>query len=116
MFYGAQHLAHKYGGEVLPSNSKWSCNLSFVDDLLIKGIPIGSWVWMMGVLFLASEDTKLLLLHDVDRAGYILKMSTMRFSFIRIYHSTDGKILLKNFLVDLWLLSGWIQHLLLKKQ
>ena len=48
--YGAQHLAHKYGGEVLPSKIReyGRANLSFVDDLhlLLKGIPIGLQVWM----------------------------------------------------------------------
>ena len=33
--FGAQHLAHKYGGEVLPSKIReyGRANLSFVDDL-----------------------------------------------------------------------------------
>ena len=48
--YGAQHLAHKFGGEVLPSKIReyGRANLSFVDDThpLLKGVPKGSQVWM----------------------------------------------------------------------
>ncbi|MDD4645597.1 MAG: GMP synthase (glutamine-hydrolyzing), partial [Bacteroidales bacterium] len=48
--YGAQYLAHFFGGEVLPSNQReyGRANLSFVDqaDALFKGIPLNSQVWM----------------------------------------------------------------------
>ena len=48
--YGAQHLAHEFGGEVLPSNSReyGRANLSFVDtkSKLMKDVPADSQVWM----------------------------------------------------------------------
>ena len=78
--YGAQHLAHKYGGEVLPSKIReyGRANLSFVDDShpLLKGIPSGSQVWMShgdtisslpkGYKIIAST-------HDVECAGYFIE-------------------------------------------
>ena len=48
--YGAQHLAHNFGGEVLPSNTReyGRANLVFVDnnDPLFKNISSGTQVWM----------------------------------------------------------------------
>ena len=48
--YGAQYLAHKFGGEVLPSKIReyGRANLSFVDNSnpLMKDVPNGSQVWM----------------------------------------------------------------------
>ena len=48
--YGAQWMAHKFGGEVLPSKMReyGRANLSFVNDnnILFKGITKNSQVWM----------------------------------------------------------------------
>ena len=108
--YGAQHLAHKYGGEVLPSKIReyGRANLSFVDDLhpLLKGVPIGSQVWMSHGDTISSlpEGYKIIAsTHDVECAGYYIENeSTYAIQFHpEVYHSTDGKILLKNFLVDI---------------
>ena len=108
--YGAQHLAHKFGGEVLPSKIReyGRANLSFVDDThpLLKGVPKGSQVWMshgdtistlpQGYNIIAST-------HDVECAGfYIENESTYAIQFHpEVYHTTDGATLLKNFLVDI---------------
>ena len=108
--YGAQHLAHKYGGEVLPSKIReyGRANLSFVDDShpLLKGIPSGSQVWMShgdtisslpkGYKIIAST-------HDVECAGYFIENeNTYGIQFHpEVYHSSDGATLLKNFLVGI---------------
>lgn len=108
--YGAQHLAHKFGGEVLPSKIReyGRANLSFVDtsNPLMKGIPNGSQVWMSHGDTIASlpegyqviTSTK-----DVKVAGYhIVGEETYAIQFHpEVYHSTDGKTLLSNFLVDI---------------
>ena len=48
--YGAQHLAHHFGGEVLPSNTReyGRANLSFVDNenQMMKNVAFNSQVWM----------------------------------------------------------------------
>ena len=108
--YGAQHLAHKFGGDVLPSKIReyGRANLSFVDDShpLLKGVPTGSQVWMshgdtiaklpVGYKVIAST-------HDVECAGYYIENEeTYAIQFHpEVYHSTDGTTLLKNFLVDI---------------
>ena len=108
--YGAQYLAHKYGGEVLPSKIReyGRANLSFVDDIhpLLKGFSIGSQVWMSHGDTIASlpEGYKIIAsTHDVECAGYhIDNETTYGIQFHpEVYHSTDGIILLKNFLVDI---------------
>ena len=108
--YGAQHLAHKYGGEVLPSKIReyGRANLSFVDDShpLLKGVPQGSQVWMSHGDTIAKlpEGYKIIAsTHDVECAGYYIENeSTYAIQFHpEVYHSTDGKTLLKNFLVDI---------------
>ena len=110
MCYGAQHLAHKYGGEVLPSEIReyGRAYLSFVDDTnpLMKGIPKNSQVWM------SHGDTISKLPHgykiitstnDVEVAGYQIEgEDSYAIQFHpEVYHSTDGTTLLSNFLVDI---------------
>jgi len=108
--YGAQHLAHKFGGDVLPSKIReyGRANLSFVDDShpLLKGVPTGSQVWMSHGDTIAKlpEGYKVIAsTHDVECAGYYIENEeTYAIQFHpEVYHSTDGTTLLKNFLVDI---------------
>lgn len=108
--YGAQHLAHKFGGEVLPSKIReyGRANLSFVDDTnpLMKGVPNNSQVWMSHGDTIAKlpEGYKIITsTKDVEVAGYQIEgESTYAIQFHpEVYHSTDGKTLLSNFLVDI---------------
>ncbi|MCS5662854.1 MAG: glutamine-hydrolyzing GMP synthase [Flavobacteriales bacterium] len=108
--YGAQHLAHKFGGEVLPSKIReyGRANLSFVDDShpLLKGVPMGSQVWMShgDTISTLPEGYKIIAsTHDVECAGYYIENeNTYAIQFHpEVYHSTDGATLLKNFLVDI---------------
>ena len=107
--YGAQYLAHFSGGEVAPSNTReyGRANLSFVaEHLFFDGIEKGSQVWMShsdtikdlpkGGLLLAST-------HDVENAAYTIDgETTFAIQFHpEVYHSTDGKQLLENFLVKI---------------
>jgi GMP synthase (glutamine-hydrolysing) len=108
--YGAQHLAHKFGGEVLPSKIReyGRANLSFVDDThpLLKRVPKGSQVWMShgDTISTLPEGYKVIAsTHDVECAGYYIENEdTYGIQFHpEVYHSTDGAALLKNFLVDI---------------
>ena len=107
--FGAQYLASNYGGEVLPSTIReyGRANLSFVDqeNILTKGMSEGSQVWMShgdtiknvpaGYKVIASTK-------DVEFAGFeIENEQTFGIQFHpEVYHSSEGTILLKNFLVN----------------
>ncbi|MCF8715178.1 glutamine-hydrolyzing GMP synthase [Joostella atrarenae] len=108
--YGAQYLAHFGGGEVAPSNTRefGRANLSFIaeDQLFFEDISVGSQVWMShsdtikklpeGGVILASTN-------DVKNASYKIEgEETYAIQFHpEVYHSTDGKQLLENFLVKI---------------
>ena len=108
--YGAQHLAHKFGGVVLPSKIReyGRANLSFVDDTnpLMKGVPKNSQVWMShgDTISKLPDGYKIITsTKDVEVAGYQIEgEDSYAIQFHpEVYHSTDGKTLLSNFLVDI---------------
>jgi GMP synthase (glutamine-hydrolysing) len=108
--YGAQHLAHEFGGEVLPSNTReyGRANLSFVDteNELMKGVSPDSQVWMSHGDTIATipDNYKVIAsTHDVKVAAYHIQGEpTYALQFHpEVYHSKDGAIILKNFLVDI---------------
>jgi GMP synthase (glutamine-hydrolysing) len=108
--YGAQYLAHFSGGNVAPSNTReyGRANLSFIDnqDLFFKGVSKGSQVWMSHSDTIKTLPTNGVLLastHDVENAAYkIERESTYAIQFHpEVYHSTDGKQILENFLVSI---------------
>tara|TARA_B100000795_G_scaffold227305_1_gene183609 strand:- start:133 stop:1665 length:1533 start_codon:yes stop_codon:yes gene_type:complete len=108
--YGAQHLAHKFGGEVLASKIReyGRANLSYVDEShpLLKGVPNGSQVWMShgDTISKLPEGYKVIAsTKDVECAGYYIENeSTYAIQFHpEVYHTKDGATLLKNFLVDI---------------
>ncbi|MGJ8734352.1 MAG: glutamine-hydrolyzing GMP synthase [Cellulophaga sp.] len=108
--YGAQYLAHFSGGEVAPSNTReyGRANLSFVkeEETFLKNIEVGSQVWMSHsdtIKSLPTNGTLLASTHDVQNAAYKIEgEDTYAIQFHpEVYHSTDGKQLLENFLVDI---------------
>ena len=108
--YGAQYLAHFKGGEVAPSNTReyGRANLSFVDsgELFLAGISEGSQVWMSHsdtIKTLPTGGKLLASTHDVQNAAYKIEgEDTYAIQFHpEVYHSTDGKKLLENFLVKI---------------
>lgn len=108
--YGAQYLAHFSGGEVAPSNIReyGRANLSFVksDDDFFKNINEGSQVWMSHSDTIKQLPTNGVLLastKDVENAAYKIEgETTYAIQFHpEVYHSTDGKKLLENFLVGI---------------
>ncbi|OEK07729.1 glutamine-hydrolyzing GMP synthase [Flavivirga aquatica] len=108
--YGAQYLAHFSGGEVAPSNTReyGRANLSFIknDEAFFNNINEGSQVWMSHSDTIKSLPTKGVLLastNDVKNAAYKIEgETTFAIQFHpEVYHSTDGKQLLENFLVNI---------------
>jgi GMP synthase (glutamine-hydrolysing) len=108
--YGAQYLAHFSGGEVAESNTReyGRANLNFVEqnEPFLKDISAGSQVWMSHSDTIKSLPTNGKLLastHDVKNAAYKIEgETTYAIQFHpEVYHSTDGKQLLENFLVTI---------------
>ena len=108
--YGAQHLAHEFGGDVLPSDIReyGRANLSFVDikNELMKGVPCKSQVWMSHgdtianlpdsyKIIASTDDVKVAAYHIEGEQTYALQFHP------EVYHSKDGTTILKNFLVDI---------------
>ena len=107
--FGAQFLAHNFGGEVLPSAIReyGRANLSFVntENVLTKGLTNGSQVWMShgDTIKVIPEGYKVVAsTSDVEVAGFQIEgEETFGIQFHpEVYHSTEGATLLKNFLVD----------------
>lgn len=108
--FGAQYLSQSYGGEVLPSTIReyGRANLSFVNQNheLTKGMSTGSQVWMShgDTIKKVPENYEIIAsTHDVEVAGYHIKgEQTYGIQFHpEVYHSLEGSILLKNFIVDI---------------
>lgn len=104
--YGAQLLAHFYGGEVGKSNSReyGRANLSFVEDNnpLFKDISNESQVWMSHadtILKVPANYNIIASTHDVKVAGFaVTGEQTWGIQFHpEVYHSTEGAVLLQNF-------------------
>lgn len=108
--YGAQYLAHFFGGMVEPSNIReyGRANLSFIEpkEKLFQGIEKGSQVWMSHsdtIEKLPKGAVRLASTNDVENVAYkIENEQTYAIQFHpEVYHSTDGAKLLKNFLVEI---------------
>lgn len=107
--FGAQYLANNFGGEVLPSTIReyGRANLSSVDEtnILTKGMTVGSQVWMSHgdtIKKVPSNYKIIASTKDVEVAGFEIEgENTFGIQFHpEVYHSTEGSILLKNFLVN----------------
>jgi GMP synthase (glutamine-hydrolysing) len=108
--YGAQFLAQQYGGDVQASSKReyGRANLSFVDheQPLMKGVSSESQVWMShaDTIYSLPPQTKIFCsTDDVKIAGYRFENEdTYAIQFHpEVFHSTDGKTLLQNFVVGI---------------
>ena len=108
--YGAQYIAKISGGDILPSKIReyGRANLSFVNNKnpLLKDVPNDSQVWMSHgdtISTLPSDFEVIASTKDVKVAAYkIEREETYAIQFHpEVYHSTDGKQLLQNFLIDI---------------
>ena len=108
--FGAQYLAHFSGGNVAPSNTReyGRAHLSFVkkDEAFFQQISEGSQVWMShsdtikelptnGVLLASTNDVKNAAFKIDGEQTYAIQFHP------EVYHTTDGKKLLENFLVSI---------------
>lgn len=122
--YGAQVLAHFYGGEVGKSNSReyGRANLMFVDssNALLKNISDNSQVWMSHadtILNIPDSHQIIASTHDVKVAGFAIhEEQTWGIQFHpEVYHSSEGSLLLSNFVMDVcgckgsWTSSSFIE-------
>jgi len=108
--YGAQYLAHNFGGEVGASNTReyGRANLSFIKlkELFFEGVSEGSQVWMSHsdtIVDLPEQFELIGSTQDVKNAAFKIKdESTYGIQFHpEVYHSKDGLTILKNFLVNI---------------
>jgi GMP synthase (glutamine-hydrolysing) len=108
--YGAQYMAHFYGGEVAPSDSReyGRAKLGFIDHDcdLFKEMNSHSQVWMSHgdtIIKLPKNYKVVASTEDVNFAAYkIDNEPTYGIQFHpEVYHTTEGQQLLKNFIVDI---------------
>ncbi len=131
--YGAQYLAHFYGGEVGKSNSReyGRAFLQYADtkNPLFANMSQNSQVWMShGDTIIKTPDNYKIIAstHDVKVAAFAVEgEKTFGIQFHpEVYHSTEGTHLLKNFVYDIcgctgnWTPSSFIEETVadLKKQ
>lgn len=108
--YGAQYLAHFHGGNVAPSNTREYGRARLAEimpnETLFAHIEAGSQVWMSHsdtIAELPEGAVRLASTHDVANAAYKIQgEATYAIQFHpEVYHSTDGKQLLENFLIHI---------------
>ncbi len=108
--FGAQYLAHHFGGEVKASNKReyGRANLAFVnrESQLFQGISDHSQVWMSHGdtierlpenyrVIASTADVKNAAFKVDDEVTYGIQFHP------EVYHSTEGKALLRNFVVEI---------------
>ncbi len=108
--YGAQWLAHNYGGQVEPASSREygraMLEVGMPDDELLAGLPGKTQVWMSHgdtIISLPDSYTVTASTADVRNAAYRIEGErTWGIQFHpEVYHSTDGLQLLRNFVVGI---------------
>ncbi len=112
--YGAQYIAHNFGGEVLNSKTReyGRANLKFINsqNILFKGVSKNSQVWMSHgdtitkipnnyEIIASTEDVKIASFQIKNEKIYGIQFHP------EVYHTTDGKKLLKNFVIDICKIS-----------
>lgn len=108
--FGAQYIAHHFGGRVEASNTRefGRANLNMIKEaeLLFESIEEQSQVWMShsdSIKELPSNAVRLASTKDVLNAAYRIDgEDTYGIQFHpEVYHTTDGKQLLANFLIKI---------------
>ncbi len=108
--YGAQYMVQAFGGNVVASKIReyGRAHLNYIDkeSALLKGVSENSQVWMSHGDTIESmpENYKVICsTESVKNAGYKIEgEETYAIQFHpEVYHSTEGLIMLKNFVVDI---------------
>lgn len=106
--YGAQYLSHNFGGEVAPSGTREygraMLTVAEPNDQLLKGLSATTQVWMShgDTIVRVPENYKIIASTESVRvaAYHIEGEQTWGIQFHpEVYHSTEGKQLLQNFVV-----------------
>ena len=108
--YGAQYMAHFYGGEVAPSDTReyGRANLGFIENncVLFQNINLHSQVWMSHgdtIVKLPKNFKVIASTEDVNFAAFKIddeKSWGIQFH-PEVYHTTEGKQLLENFVSEI---------------
>lgn len=108
--YGAQYMAHFFGGEVAPSDSReyGRASLGFIDHdcSLFNNVTLHTQVWMShgDTIIKLPKNYKLVAsTEDVNFAAYKIDGEpTYGIQFHpEVYHTPEGQQLLRNFVVDI---------------
>tara|TARA_B100000795_G_scaffold138072_1_gene103139 strand:+ start:8873 stop:10402 length:1530 start_codon:yes stop_codon:yes gene_type:complete len=108
--YGAQYLAHFFGGKVSPSNIReyGRANLTTIHDqaCLFAGVKENTQVWMSHsdtISELPENGVRLASTNDVANAAYRIEgEDTFAIQFHpEVYHTQQGKQILDNFLIEI---------------
>jgi len=108
--YGAQLIARHFGGTLIHSQIReyGRANLSYIDNnnVLLRGLTYGSQVWMSHgdtINNLPEGTLRIAGTKDVENAAYMMNDKlTFGLQFHpEVYHSTEGSLLLKNFIIDI---------------
>lgn len=108
--YGAQFIAHSNGGKVEQAGTReyGRANLETVntENPLFKGFDAHSQVWMSHgdtITSIPADCTVVASTHDVKYAAYASKTQPLWAVQFHpeVFHSTQGTLLLKNFVVDI---------------
>ena len=108
--YGAQYLAHFSGGEVAASNTReyGRANLTYIkeNETFFENVSLNSQVWMShsdSIKKLPTNAVKIASTNDVENAAYRIEgETTFAIQYHpEVFHSTDGKQMLENFLVKI---------------
>ncbi len=123
--YGAQLLAQYYGGEVLPSTQREYGRAMFevadTSSPLFKDMPVASQVWMShgDTIARIPEDFQIIgCTRDVTVGAFKIQgEETYGLQFHpEVYHTTEGKQILKNFVVSIcgcsqtWTAESFIEN------
>ena len=108
--YGAQYLANSSGGKVLPSKTReyGRANLAHIhtENPLLRGMTQGCQCWMSHgdtIQEIPGNFEIIASTNDVEVAGYqIAGEDSYGIQFHpEVYHTTEGQILLNNFVVNI---------------
>ena len=108
--YGAQYLSHYYGGEVKASNSReyGRARLNFIDreNSLLKNLKSNTQVWMShgDTINTLPSDCRIIASTGDVQVGAYASSDKLTFGLQfhpEVYHTTEGKTILYNFLEDI---------------
>ncbi|MFR9565992.1 MAG: glutamine-hydrolyzing GMP synthase, partial [Rikenellaceae bacterium] len=108
--YGAQYLSHAFGGEVQPAPSREygraMLTVGDAENPLLRSLPTTTQVWMSHgdtITSIPSNYRVIASTEEVKVAAYAIDGEpTWAIQFHpEVYHSTDGKQLLENFVVGI---------------